>query len=150
MRARRRRRPARRSLAPRATPPPDRAAPSRPTALARAAHPPYVEKLPVWIFLNKDARTTRPGVGARSDLKGIGVAAVVPQLTSTEIVDVGQMAVKLFKDKCKKVGWTAHLACRLRRPEARARRSRGATLRRSSTYDDGTNALHPRGPSPMR
>jgi hypothetical protein len=108
-----------------------------------------VEKLPVWIFLNKEGEVTRPGVGSTFSLKGISVAAVVPQLTSTEIVDVGQMAVKLFKDKCKKVGWTAHLESNVSAVQ-KLDTAKPVTLRRSSTYDDGTIALSTPEASPMR
>ena len=107
------------------------------------------QKLPVWIFLNKEGEVTRPGVGSTFSLKGISVAAVVPQLTSTEIVDVGQMAVKLFKDKCKKVGWTAHLESNVSAVQ-KLDTAKPVTLRRSSTYDDGTIALSTPEASPMR
>ena len=108
-----------------------------------------VEKLPVWIFLNKEGEVTRPSVGSTFSLKGISVAAVVPQLTSTEIVDVGQMAVKLFKDKCKKVGWTAHLESNVSAVQ-KLDTAKPVTLRRSSTYDDGTISLSTPEASPMR
>ena len=151
--ARRRRRRRRRSPLARAAPypaaRPRRAAPTRPRSLAPRSFVANVEKLPVWIFLNKEGEVTRPSVGSTFSLKGISVAAVVPQLTSTEIVDVGQMAVKLFKDKCKKVGWTAHLESNVSAVQ-KLDTAKPVTLRRSSTYDDGTISLSTPEASPMR
>ena len=148
-RRRRRRRPPLARAAPYPAARPRRAAPVRPRSLAPRSFVANVEKLPVWIFLNKEGEVTRPSVGSTFSLKGISVAAVVPQLTSTEIVDVGQMAVKLFKDKCKKVGWTAHLESNVSAVQ-KLDTAKPVTLRRSSTYDDGTISLSTPEASPMR